>query len=103
MEKVRRLENGMSEAEAYDYFSKRCNLPCYKKLFSIILQNEKKGMDGLMESLSVETKNAFEERKQEVKRLGEEAGTKLLLPMMMMMGVVLMIIVVPAYFSFGGI
>lgn len=100
---VRRLENGMSEAEAYDYFSKRCNLPCYKKLFSIILQNEKKGMDGLMESLSVETKNAFEERKQEVKRLGEEAGTKLLLPMMMMMGVVLMIIVVPAYFSFGGI
>ena len=42
-------------------------------------------------------------KEQEAVRLGEEAGTKLLLPMMMMMGVVLMIIVIPAYFSFGGI
>lgn len=100
---VRKLENGMSEQEAYDYFSRRCSLTCYKKLVSIVIRNQKKGTDGLMESLSVETKNAFEERKQEAKRLGEEAGTKLLVPMMMMMGIVMMIIVIPAYFSFGGI
>lgn len=100
---VRKFENGMSEAEAYDYFSKRCDLACYKKLVSILIQNQKKGTDGLTESLSAETKSAFEERKQEARRLGEEAGTKLLLPMMMMMGIVMVIIVVPAYFSFGGI
>ena len=70
---------------------------------SIIIQNQKKGMEGLKDSLSTERRNAFDERKQEATRLGEEAGTKLLLPMMMMMGVVLMIIVIPAYFSFGGI
>ena len=85
------------------YFAKRCNLGCYRKLVSIIIQNQKKGTEGLKESLVTETKNAFEERKQVARRLGEEAGTKLLLPMMLMMGIVLMIIVVPAYFSFGGI
>ena len=100
---VRKLENGTSEEEAYDYFAKRCNLGCYRKLVSIIIQNQKKGMEGLKASLSIERRNAFDERKQEAVRLGEEAGTKLLLPMMMMMGVVLMIIVIPAYFSFGGI
>ena len=100
---VRKLENGTGEEESYDYFAKRCNLACYRKLVSIIIQNQKKGTEGLKESLVTETRNAFDARKQEAIRLGEEAGTKLLLPMMMMMGVVLMIIVIPAYFSFGGI
>lgn len=100
---IRKMENGMSEPEAYDYFGKRCDLICYKKLMSIILQNVKRGTEGLKESLLTESKNAFEERKQIARRMGEEAETKLLLPMMLMMGIVLMIIVVPAYFSFGGI
>lgn len=100
---VRKMENGMSEVEAYDYFAKRCDLICYKKLMSIILQNVRKGTEGLKESLLAETKSAFEERKQSARRIGEEAGTKLLLPMMMMMGIVLIIVVIPAYFSFGGI
>ena len=100
---IRKMESGMSEAEAYDCFAKRCDLICYKKLMSIILQNVRKGTEGLKESLLTETKNAFEERKQSARRMGEEAGTKLLFPMMIMMGIVLMIIVIPAYFSFGGI
>lgn len=100
---VRKMENGMPETEALKFFSERCNLFCYKKLVSLILQNLKKGSDGLREAMISESRNAFEERKQTAKRLGEEAGTKLLLPMMLMMGIVLVIIVVPAYFSFGGI
>lgn len=100
---VRKMENGMSETEALKFFGERCNLFCYKKLVSLILQNLKKGSDGLREALMSESKNAFEERKQTAKRLGEEAGTKLLLPMMLMMGIVLVIVVIPAYFSFGGI
>lgn len=100
---IRKMEGGMSEIEAYQYFAKRCDLICYKKLAAIITQNVKRGTDGLKESLCAETRNAFEVRKQEVKRLGEEAGTKLLIPMMLMMSVVLIMIIVPAYFSFGGI
>ena len=41
----------------------------------------------------------FEERKDFAKKLGEEAGTKMLAPMFLMLGVVLVIIVVPAFFS----
>lgn len=47
-----------------------------------------------------EADNAFAERKSLAKKLGEEAGTKLLLPMMMMLCVVMVIIMIPAYFSF---
>lgn len=100
---IRKMESGMSEIEAYQYFAKRCDLICYKKLAAIITQNVKRGTDGLRESLCAEVRNAFEVRKQEAKKLGEEAGTKLLFPMMLMMSIVLIIIVVPAYFSFGGI
>lgn len=100
---VRKMENGMPEEEALMFFGQRCNLFYYKKLVSLILQNMKKGSDGLREAMMNESRSAFEERKQTARRLGEEAGTKLLLPMMLMMGIVLVIIVIPAYFSFGGI
>ena len=33
--------------------------------------------------------------------MGEEAGTRLLLPMMIMLAVTMLIIIVPAYFSFS--
>ena len=42
---------------------------------------------------------AFEKRKETVKRMGETAGTKLLLPMMLMLGVVMVIILVPAFMT----
>ncbi len=53
--------------------------------------------------LENETKIAFEERKQQAKRLGEEAQTKLLFPMILMLTVVMIIIMIPAYMSFGGL
>ena len=100
---LRKMENGMGEADALKFFAKRCNIFCYKKLVSLILQNLNRGADGLREALMNETKMAFEERKQTARKIGEEAGTKLLFPMMLMMGVVLIIIMLPAYFSFGNI
>ena len=42
---------------------------------------------------------AFLERKNIAKRLGEEAGTKLLLPMFLMLAVVLVIVIGPAFLS----
>lgn len=46
-----------------------------------------------------EADRAFEERKNLAKRLGEEAGTKMLIPLFLMLLVVLVMIVVPAFFS----
>ncbi len=49
--------------------------------------------------LRMEAIQAFEERKARAKRLGEEAGTKLLAPMFLMLAVVLVIVIVPAFLS----
>ena len=49
-----------------------------------------------------ELQDAFEERKNMAKKYGEEAGTKLLLPMIIMLIVVMAIIMVPALMSFSG-
>ena len=46
----------------------------------------------MTELLKLESIQAFEERKAQAKRLGEEAGTKLLLPMFLMLAVVLVIV-----------
>ena len=47
-----------------------------------------------------EAKEAMEERRQLAKKMGEEAGTKLLFPMILMLLVVLVILIVPAMMSF---
>ena len=62
-------------------------------------QNLRKGTKGLSELLKLESIQAFEERKARAKRLGEEAGTKLLLPMFLMLAVVLIIVIVPAFLT----
>ncbi len=62
-------------------------------------QNLRKGTKGLTQMLRMEAIQAFEERKARAKRLGEEAGTKLLAPMFLMLAVVLVIVIVPAFLS----
>lgn len=56
-------------------------------------------IDLVSELLKLESIQAFEERKARAKRLGEEAGTKLLLPMFLMLVVVLIIVIVPAFLT----
>lgn len=94
------LQSGRSENEAYDHFGKRCQVPAYMKLCTLLSQNIRKGSNDLLHMLRQEADNAFAERKSLAKKLGEEAGTKLLLPMMMMLCIVMVIIIIPAYFSF---
>ena len=57
--------------------------------------------NNLLVSVQQESRDAFETRKNMARRLGEEAGTKVLGPMMLMLGVVLVMIMIPAYLSFG--
>ncbi|MCM1121125.1 MAG: type II secretion system F family protein [Eubacterium sp.] len=94
------LQSGRSEKEAYDHFGKRCQVQAYMKLSTLLSQNIRKGSNDLLYMLRQEADNAFAERKNMAKKLGEEAGTKLLLPMMMMLCIVMVIIMIPAYFSF---
>lgn len=95
------LELGVSEINAYESFGRRTSLTPYMKFSTLIAQNLKKGNKGLSELLAREATEAYENRKEMAKRLGEEAGTKLLGPMMMMLIIVFILILVPAFISFG--
>lgn len=94
------IENGIFEETAYDNFGKRCKLGLYIKLAALLNQNMKKGTRDIVGILEKEATDAFEIRKSNAKKLGEEAGTKLLLPMMLMLGIVMVLIMVPAFFSY---
>ncbi len=95
-----RIASGVSEADAYAMFGRSCRIHCYVKLGSLMAQNIRKGGDDFIEALKAETTEAFIERKSMARKAGEEAGTKLLLPMGIMLCIVLVIIIVPAFMSF---
>ncbi|MDO5541484.1 MAG: type II secretion system F family protein [Eubacteriales bacterium] len=94
------MQSGVPEAKAYENFGKRCGESVYIKLGSMLSGNLQKGSQGLAKILQEEADFSMEERRQLAKKLGEEAGTKLLLPMMLMLLVVLVILMVPALLAF---
>lgn len=95
------IQSGRSESNAYSNFGKRCNIHEYLKLGALLEQNVRKGAKGLSRMLEEEANQAFEQRKNLAKKLGEEAGTKMLLPMIVMLAIVMVIVLVPALTSFG--
>lgn len=96
---MREIENGMSEARAYELFGKRTGLLSYVKFSTLLVQNMKKGSADLLAVLEYEVTDAFRQRKENAKVLGEEAGTKLLLPMMLMLIIVFAIILYAAFYN----
>ncbi len=97
----RELENGVPEGAAYSKFGSRCGLRCYTRLCSLLVQNLRKGNAELLQRLQEEADTAMAQRKDTARKLGEEAGTKLLVPMILMLVVVMVMITVPAYLGFA--
>lgn len=93
------MERGISEGEAFREFGRRCRLQPYLKLSSLLEQNRKSGTKNLRTLLELELADAWEQRKNLARKLGEEAGTKLLLPLFLMLGIVMVMIMVPAMMS----
>lgn len=90
------LERGVPEGKVYTDFGRRCGLRSYIKLCSILEQNRRNGGKNIRALLSAEMAEAFLERKNIAKRLGEEAGTKLLIPLFIMLMIVMAIVILPA-------
>lgn len=97
---VNRISSGTSEIDAYAIWGRSCKSHCYIRLSGLMTQNIRKGGEGFINALKSEVTDAFLERKARARRAGEEAGTKLLLPMGMMLCIVLVVIIVPAFMSF---
>lgn len=95
----REMENGVGEVRAYLHFGERCGISEYRKLAKILGQNLKKGGRETTLLLTQEAEDALEKRKNTAKRLGEEAGTKLLFPMIIMLGIILVILMIPAMYA----
>ena len=95
------MENGTAEGAAYREFGRRCRLQPYLKLSSILEQNRKTGTKNLRELLRTEVEDAFELRKNLARKMGEEAGTRLLVPLFLLLFVVMIFIMVPAMMTMG--
>lgn len=95
----REMQNGIAEIKAYENFGLRCRIPCYLKLSVLLEQNLRKGNHGLTKLLKGEAQEAFEQRRELAVRVGEEASTRMLLPMVLMLVVVMILILVPAGMS----
>jgi len=92
---MREMQGGISEHMAYERFGCRCQLQEYMKFSALLLQNLRKGSISLTKSLQDEAQKAFEDKKRDARRMGEEASTRLLIPMMLQLCMVMLIILLP--------
>lgn len=94
------MDDGLGEIAAFSGFAARCRLKQYKNFVNLILQSLTKGKEEMSAVLKIEAEEASNERLIRARKKGEEAGTKLLLPMFMMMSIVLIIVIIPAFINF---
>ena len=95
----RELKSGISEEEAYERFGRRTGVQKYIQMSTLLQQNIKRGSANLLGRLREEADNAAVERLQACRKRGEEATTKLLVPMVLMLLVVMVVIMLPAFSS----
>ena len=95
------LENGRSEVLAYEAFGERMGIVSYQRLAALLTQYVTKGVQGIQQQLLNEAKEVLAQEREQIKVRGEEAGTKLLLPMMGLLVLVFAILLVPAFLSFS--
>lgn len=91
------LNNGVGESQAFREFGIRCVIPEAKKLASTIIQGIQKGNRELAKSLQEQSAEVWEQRKQLVKRRGEKAANKLMIPIYLMFIGILIMIIVPIF------
>lgn len=91
------LSSGISEGLVYQRFGERTKERELIRFTALLSQNLKKGSSRLKELLNEEVTKAFMEKKQRAIKEGEEAGTKMLIPMMLLLIDVMIIIVIPAF------
>lgn len=100
---VLQIKSGVPEHKAYEEFSKKCHVAVITRFVSVILQNIRKGNAELVPILRVFANECWELRKSAARRLGEEASTKLLLPMTLMFIAILLIVGMPAVLALKNI
>lgn len=98
---VDEMNNGVSEIDALFNFGSRCIIPEIKKFTSTIVQGMVKGNSELIHMLQEQNKEVWAAKKQNVKRQGEKAASKLMIPILMMFAGILIMILIPIFTNLG--
>ncbi|MFI3170045.1 MAG: type II secretion system F family protein [Faecalibacterium sp.] len=95
------MKNGFSEQDAIFGFGQRCMTVESKKFASTIIQGVSKGNSELVVMLQNQSKEMWEMKKQLVRRQGELANTKLIVPACITFIGILIMVVVPIFANLG--
>ena len=98
----RDLKGGVYEDRAYGAFGRRCGLPEYLRLGGLLETYVQQGNKELLLLLEQEASSSLSQALQEVKKKGEQTGTKLLLPLLLLFALTLLIVMIPAMLSMQG-
>lgn len=90
------IKAGKPEAVAYEDFARRCKIREIIRFVSVIILNLRKGGAEVVPTLRAQSDECWEMRKNAARRLGEQASSKLMLPMAIMLLGIIMIVALPA-------
>lgn len=93
------IRAGKPEGRAYEEFARRCHVKEVTKFVSVIVMNLRRGGAEVVPVLREQGRECWEMRKNAAKELGEQAGTKILIPMMIMFLGIVLIVATPAVLS----
>ncbi len=96
---AKEMQNGVSDLDAFRNFAERCAIKEIKRFSSTMIQNLQKGNAELAYFLREMSDEMWEEKKHIVKRKGEAANSKLLMPIGMIFVGILIMIIVPAFLN----
>jgi len=98
---VENMRNGMAEIDAIYLFGQQCMVPQIKKFSSTLITSIKNGPEDLAQMLRQQSKEVWAEKQQIMRRQGEVANSKLLLPIMLTFVGVLIMVIVPIFSGMG--
>lgn len=98
---VEEMRNGVPIVDAFLNFGKRCIIPEIEKFTSTIVQGITKGNKELALMLQQQSKEVWGLKKQDVRRQGEKAASKLMVPIVVMFLGILIMILVPIFTNLG--
>lgn len=94
---VNEMNNGVSEIDAFYEFGVRCVVPEIKKFTSTVVQGLVKGNSELAMMMQQQSKELWAQKKQNARRQGEMAASKLMIPIMIMFVGILIMVIVPIF------
>lgn len=95
------MNNGLADTEAIRRFGNRCIIPEIRKFTSTLIQGMVKGNDELVVMLQNQSSEVWNIKKQDVRRQGEKAASKLMIPMLLMFIGILIMVIVPIFANLG--